>query len=62
LVHDEKWNAEINSIAELERLLQQESQAGIPSPDTLARLVDDLFKETGKPGLHRRPRRSRRRA
>jgi hypothetical protein len=56
MVHDGKWNAETDTIAELGKLLGGPRKIDVPSVDTLARLVDNLFKETGEPGLHRKLR------
>jgi hypothetical protein len=47
------------SVAELRRQLQANGRTDVPSPDTLARLVDQLHRETGRPELLRK--RSRRR-
>jgi hypothetical protein len=46
-------------VAELRRQLQANGRTDVPSPDTLARLVDQLHRETGRPELLRK--RSRRR-
>jgi hypothetical protein len=45
-------------MAELRRRLEADGRTDVPSPDTLARLVDQLHRETGKPELLRK--RSRR--
>ena len=45
-------------VAELRRQLQANGRTDVPSPDTLARLVDQLHRETGRPELLRK--RSRR--
>src|SRR6516162_780232 len=47
LVRDGKWSGKI-SIAKLHRLLIASSDDKVPSPDTLARLVDQLHAETGE--------------
>ena len=47
------------SVAELRRRLEATGRTDVPSPDTLARLVDQLHRETGEPELLRK--RSRRR-
>ncbi len=46
-------------VAELRRRLEVDGRTDVPSPDTLARLVDQLHRETGRPELLRK--RSRRR-
>ena len=45
-------------MAELHRRLEADGRTDVPSPDTLARLVDQLHRETGEPELLRK--RSRR--
>jgi len=52
LVRDLEWNGEAG-IAALHRLLVASGRSGIPSPDTLARLVDQMHRETGEVGLRR---------
>lgn len=47
------------SVAGLRRRLEATGRTDVPSPDTLARLVDQLHRETGEPELLRK--RSRRR-
>lgn len=47
LVGDGKWNGK-NSLTMLRRLLVSSGRPDVPSPDTLARLVDQLFGETGE--------------
>jgi hypothetical protein len=59
LVHDLKWNGEAG-IAELRRLLVASGRPA-PSSDTLARLVDQMHRETGEAGLRRIARAPRRR-
>lgn len=58
LVRDGKWSAEAG-IAKLHSLLCVSSRSDVPSPDTLARLVDQLHQETGEPEYFR-PKRARR--
>jgi hypothetical protein len=58
LVRDGKWSAE-GGIAKLQRLLCASGRYDVPSPDTLARVVDELHQETGEPEYFR-PKRSRR--
>jgi hypothetical protein len=55
LVHSGAWNGKA-SIAKLHRLLVNSGWTDVPSPDTLARLVDRLRHETGEPGFLRRMR------
>jgi len=57
LVHDGKWRADA-PIVVLHHILSAEEGLNVPSPDTLGRLIDRLFLETGEPGLHRPQRRS----
>ena len=57
LVRDGAWSAKAG-IVKLHRLLCA-GRDGVPSPDTLARLVDQLHQETGEPEYFR-PKRSRR--
>lgn len=47
-----EWSGK-NSITMLHRLLVDSGRSDVPSPDTLARLVDQLFGETGEPELLR---------
>jgi hypothetical protein len=60
LVRDLKWDGKAG-VAALHRLLVVSGRSEIPSPDTLARLVDQLHRETGEAGLRRliRARRTR---
>lgn len=60
LVRDLKWDGKAG-IAVLHRLLVASGRSEIPSPDTLARLVDQMHRETGEAGLRRiaRARRTR---
>jgi hypothetical protein len=60
LIRDGKWSGKV-SIAKLHRLLIASGHIEVPSPDTLARLVDQLHAETGEAGFLRakRPRRKR---
>jgi hypothetical protein len=48
------------SIAELRRRLLGAGQMGVPSSDTLERLVDQLYRETGEKNLRRIKRRRKR--
>ena len=59
-VNDGSWRSP-QSINSLRRLLIDSGRDGVPSADTLARLVDNLHEETGDPDL-RRVKRARRRA
>jgi hypothetical protein len=52
LVRDLKWDGKVG-IAALHRLLVASGRSEIPSPDTLARLVDQMHRETGEAGLRR---------
>jgi hypothetical protein len=52
---EQVWNGKQHSIAKLHRLLQEKG-SDVPSDDTLVRVVDELFAETGEPGLRRRHR------
>jgi hypothetical protein len=52
LVHDEEWSGD-RPVTKLYRLLTASGRSDVPSPDTLARLVDELFLETGCSTLHR---------
>ena len=47
------------SIAALRRRLETAGRTDVPSPDTLARLVDQLHRETGERELFRKPSRRR---
>ena len=60
LVHDLKWSGK-DGIAKLHSLLVASGRSDVPSPDTLARMVDRLHLETGQAALFRmtRTRRSR---
>jgi hypothetical protein len=56
LVRDGKWTAK-DGIAMVRRLLVEDSSASeVPSPDTLARLVDRLHWETGESEFFRAKR------
>jgi hypothetical protein len=57
-VEDGSWQPD-KPIALLHRLLTRSIGPNIPSDDTLARLVDNLFLETGEPGLPRNRRRKK---
>jgi hypothetical protein len=46
-------------MAELRRRLEADGRTDVPSPDTLARLVDQLHRETGRPELLRKRSRCR---
>jgi hypothetical protein len=52
LVHDHKWNGK-EPISALHRLLLASGGSDVPSQDTLARLVDQLHRETGEATLLR---------
>jgi hypothetical protein len=52
LVHDHKWSGK-EPISALHRLLRASGRSEAPSQDTLARLVDQLHRETGEAGLLR---------
>jgi hypothetical protein len=58
LVHDGEWTAAAG-IMKLHRLLVALGRSDVPSVDTLARLVDQLHRETGEVGLLRTTRRRR---
>lgn len=58
LAHEGKWNGNV-SIARLCRLLMESGAEEIPSPDTVGRLVDRVFIETGDPLLRRAKKRQR---
>jgi len=57
LLNTNGWRRQ-DGIPELHRLLAASGDAGVPSPDTLDRVVKQLFRETGHPNLklirHRR--------
>lgn len=53
LVRDQKWTGQVG-ITELHRILVDSGRIDVPSPDTLTRLVDQLHRETGEPGLFRK--------
>ena len=55
LVHDGKWSGKA-SIAKLHRLLIASGGFEVPSPDTLARLVERLHAETGEAEFFRAKR------
>ena len=55
LVHDGKWSGKA-SIAKLNRLLIDSGGFEVPSPDTLARLVERLHAETGEAEFFRAKR------
>ena len=55
LVHDHKWSGK-DPISALHRLLVASGRSDVPSQDTLARLVDHLYRETGEAALLRIPR------
>jgi hypothetical protein len=55
LVNDLKWSGK-DGIATLHRLLVATGRSDVPSQDTLARLVDHLYRETGEAALLRIPR------
>jgi hypothetical protein len=55
LVRDRKWSGKV-SIAKLHRLLITSGDIEVPSPDTLARLVDQLHAETGEAEFFRAKR------
>jgi hypothetical protein len=61
LMRDGAWSGKA-SIATLHRLLVTSGRCGVPSVDTLARLVNQLHRETGDPGLLRIARARRKRA
>ena len=58
LVRDGQWSGRA-SLKELERLLSAAGYADLPSSDTLGRMVDQLFRETGIRQLRRIKRRRR---
>jgi hypothetical protein len=58
LVHHEKWRGQ-DGIATLHRMLVDSGRMGVPSPDTLARLVTSMHRETGEPALSRKLHASR---
>jgi hypothetical protein len=53
LVRDGKWCGKMG-VTELRRLLIDSGRDGIPSTDTLRRMVDQLHRETGVPALFRK--------
>jgi hypothetical protein len=55
LVHDHKWSGK-GPISALHRLLVASGRSDVPSQDTLARLVNQLHRETGEAALLRVPR------
>ena len=57
LVNGREWDARL-AVAALRQSLMSQGRDDVPSPDTLARMVDRLYRETGDPRL-RRSRRSR---
>ncbi len=59
IINDGEWNAATHSVNALRRRLQQRNTTPPPSADTLIRLVDGLFEETGDPALRRPPRKSK---
>jgi hypothetical protein len=59
-VHEGTWSGK-DSIAKLHRLLINSGRTDVPSPDTVARFVDQLRRETGEPGFLRRMRSPRER-
>jgi len=54
-IREQVWNGERHPIAKLHRQLT-ENGVDVPSVDTLARVVDELFAVTGETGLRRRHR------
>jgi hypothetical protein len=52
LVHDNKWSGK-DPISALHRMLVASGRSDVPSQDTLARLIDQLHRETGEAGLLR---------
>lgn len=54
-VRDDAWSGKA-SITKLHRLLISSGRTDVPTPSTLARLVDQLFRETGERELLRIPR------
>jgi hypothetical protein len=61
LVRDGAWSGKA-SIATLHRLLVTSGRSNVPSVDTLARLANQLHRETGDPGLLRIARATRKRS
>ena len=59
LVNDKEWDASL-AVAVLRQCLMDRGRNDVPSPDTLVRIVDRLYRETGNPLLHRSRRRGRR--
>jgi hypothetical protein len=58
LAQNGKWKAS-EGIAKLRKLLLVRKVSSVPERDTLTRLVDQLYRETGHQALHRMPRRRR---
>jgi len=56
LVREERWSGNMG-VTKLRRLLIASGRDDVPSVDTLARLVDQLHRETGAPALFRKTRR-----
>ena len=61
LVHDHKWSGK-DPISALHHLLVASGRSNVPSQDTLARLVNQLHRETGEAALLRTPRARRKHA
>jgi hypothetical protein len=57
-VRDLKWTGKAG-VTRLHRMLVAAGRPDVPSPDTLARLIDQLHRETGEAGLLRIRRRTR---
>ena len=55
LIHDDKWSGK-DPISALHGMLGASGRSDVPSQDTLARLVDHLYRETGEAALLRIPR------
>jgi hypothetical protein len=55
LVNGKEWDASL-AVAALRQSLTSQGRDDVPSPDTLARMVDRLYRETGDPRLRRSPR------
>jgi hypothetical protein len=53
LVNEGKWNA-AQSVARLRRLMIDAGREAVPSEDTIGRVVDRLFRETGEACFRRR--------
>jgi len=60
LARDGEWDARKDTISELSRLLDSHPLGKMASPNTLTKIVDDLFVETSLAALHRRKRQRRR--